>query len=159
MYNRSPIDFKGRRQIVLDGVQKDRRNVISLGFQAYLFGNNATLDFITQVIRSNSNSRAFNYSGNRTKIWLAFIPTSKLRAWFRYQIVAYDLGAYQTSDMGYEMSEHRTDDQSYVRFGATYDISQQVSIQLFYEHIENSSFFTGEFYKKNTFGTGLVIKF
>ncbi|MFQ5799575.1 MAG: hypothetical protein ACE5H0_12910, partial [Bacteroidota bacterium] len=159
VYNRSPIDFKGDRPIALDGVQRDRQNVITLGFRSFLLNDTTTLTLLNQVVRSNSNSRAFNFNGNRTRIILLSIPTRKLSLRFTYQIVAYNLEAYQTPDMGYELSEIRTDDQSGITIGATYDVSHQVSLQFGYERIENTVFFTREFYKKNTFSTGLKIKF
>ena len=143
----------------LDGLQRDRQNVITLGFQALLFNNTTTLELRNQVVRSNSNSRAFNFNGNRTRIFLLIIPTRKLSIRFIYRLVAYDLEAYQTPDMGYELGEIRTDDQSGITLGVTYDISDQVSLKFGYEHIENTVFFTREFYKKNTFSTGLKIKF
>ena len=159
MYNRSPIDFKGGRQVVLDGVQRDRQNVITLGFRTLLFNKTTTLELLNQVVRSNSNSRVFNFSGNRIRVSLLSIPTRKLSLQFNYRIVAYDLEAYQTPDMGYELGEIRTDDQSGVTLGAIYEVSDQVSLQFNYEHTENTVFFTREFYKKNTFSTGLKIKF
>jgi hypothetical protein len=73
--------------------------------------------------------------------------------------VAYELGAYQTPDMGYELGEIRTDDQSGITLRAVYEISRQVSLLLKYEHIENTVFLTKEFYKENVFTTGLNIKF
>jgi hypothetical protein len=159
IYNRSPIDFRGRRQVVLEGIQRDRQKVITLGFQTTLLNNTTTLELLNQVVRSTSNSRVFNFDGNRTRIFLLIIPTRKMSVQFRYQIVAYDLEAYQTPDMGYELGEIRTDDQSGITLGATYELSDQVSLQLGYEHIENTVFFTREFYRKNTFSTGLRIKF
>ena len=159
VYNRRPIDFKGGIQVPLDGLQRDRQNVITLGFQALLFNNTTTLELRNQVVRSNSNSRAFNFNGNRTRIFLLIIPTRKLSIRFIYRLVAYDLEAYQTPDMGYELGEIRTDDQSGITLGVTYDISDQVSLKFGYEHIENTVFFTREFYKKNTFSTGLKIEF
>ena len=159
MYNRSPIDFKGGRPIVLKGARKDQQSVITLGFQAILFNNTTTLRLLNQLVRSDSNSRAFDFSGNRSRIFLLIIPTRKLSIQFTYQIVAYDLGAYQTPTMSYELSEIRTDDQSGIKFGATYDLSQQTSLQFSYEHIQNTVFLTREFYKKNTFSVGLKVKF
>jgi hypothetical protein len=159
IYNRSPIDFKGGRQIALDGVQRDRQNVITLGFRAFLLNGTTTLSLSNQFVRSNSNSRAFNFSGNRTEIMLVSIPSQKLSLEFIYRIVAYDLGAYQTPDKGYELSEIRTDDQSGIKLGMIYNISDQVSLKFNYEHIENTVFFTREFYKKNILSTGLEIKF
>ena len=158
MYNRSPINFRGRTQIVLDGVQRDRQTVIILGFRAFLL-NNTTIELLNQVVKSDSNSRAFNFSGNRTSIIILSTPLEKLSVEFTYRIVAYNLGAYQTPAMGYELSETRTDDQSGVTLGATYRISDQISLQFGYEYIENTVFFTREFYKKNILSTSLKIKF
>jgi hypothetical protein len=159
MYNRSPIDFRGGRQIVLPGVQRDRQNIITLAFWAFLFNDTTTLTLQNQFVKSISNSLAFNFDGNRTQIILVSKPFQKLSVDFTYRIVAYDLGAYQTPDKGYELSEIRTEDQSGITIGMTYDISDQMSLQLGYGHIENSVFFTREFYKKNTFSTGLRVKF
>ena len=86
-------------------------------------------------------------------------PLEKLSVNFIYRIVAFELGAYQTPDMGYELGEIRTDDQSGITLGGTYDISQQVSLMFKYEYIENTVFLTKEFYKENVFSTGLKIKF
>jgi hypothetical protein len=159
MYNRSPIDFVGGRQVVLEGVQRDRQGIITLGFRALLLNNTTDLTLQNQIVSSNSNSRAFNFSGNRVRIFLLSNPVRKLWLRFTYQITAYDLQAYQTPDMGYELGEIRTDDQSGITLGATYEISDQISLQFSFEHIENTVFLTREFYQKNTFSTGLKIKF
>jgi len=158
MYNRSPIDFIGGRQVVLEGMQRDRQNAITLGFGAYLL-NNTTILLSNQFVSSKSNSRAFDYGGNRAIISLVSTPVKKLSVNFDYRIVAYELGAYQTSDMGYELGEIRTDDQSGIRIGATYDVSQQVRLMFKYEHIENTVFLTKEFYEENVFSMGLKVKF
>ncbi len=159
MYNRSPIDFKGDRPVALDGVQRDRQNVITLGFRRFLLNNAVILELLNQVVNSNSNSRAFDFNGNRTWIVLLIKPSDKLSVDFTYRIVAYNLGAYQTPELGYELSEIRVDDQSGIMLGATYDVSDQVSLQFRYERTENTVFFTRESYKKNIFSTGLNVKF
>ena len=159
MYNRSPIDFIGGRQVVLEGMQRDRQNVITLGFWAYLLNNTTILKLSNQFVNSNSNSRAFDYGGNRATISLVSTPVKKLSVNFDYRIVAYELGAYQTPDMGYELGEIRTDDQSGITLMATYDVSQQVRLMLKYEHIENTVFLTKEFYEENVFSMGLKVKF
>ncbi len=158
VYNRSPIDFKGGMPIVLDGVQRDRQNVLSLGFEIFPL-NNTSVSLINQIVNYSSNSRAFNFNGNRIKISILSMPFRKLSLEFAYRIVAYELGAYQTSAMGYELSEIRTDDQSGINLGLNYKISDQTSLQMGYEHIENSVFFTKEFYKENIYHTGLKIRF
>ena len=158
MYNRSPIDFIGGRQVVLEGVQRDRQNVITLGFQAFLL-NNTRIQLSNQFVSSNSNSRAFDYSGNRARIILLSNPIEKLWVNFVYRIVAFELGAYQTPDMGYELGEIRTDDQSGIKLGLTYDISKQVNLLFNYEHIENTVFLTKEFYEEDIFSMGLKIRF
>lgn len=157
-YNRSPIYFKGRKPVALPGTQQDRQNVLTLGFWVFLL-DNTHIELLNHVVSSNSNSSAFNFSGNRIGITLLSTPIQSLLLELTYRIVAYELGAYQTPTMGYELSEIRTDDQSGVKLGATYKISDQMSLQLGYEHIENTVFFTREFYKKNIFSTGLKIKF
>ena len=139
-------------------MQRDRQNVIMLGFWAYLL-NNTTILLSNQFVSSKSNSRAFDYGGNRAIISLVSIPVKKLSVNFDYRIVAYELGAYQTSDMGYELGEIRTDDQSGITLRATYDVSQQVRLMLKYEHIENTVFLTKEFYEENVFSMGLKVKF
>lgn len=159
MYNRSPIDFIGGRQVVLEGVQRDRQNVIKMGFQAFLFNNTTVLEVSNQFVDSNSNSRAFDYSGNRAAISILSNPLEKLWVNFTYRIVAYKLGAYQTPDMGYELGEIRTDDQSGITLGVTYDISKQVDLLFNYEHIKNTVFLTKEFYEEDIFSMGLKIRF
>lgn len=158
MYNRSPIEFKGSRPIVLEGIQRDRQNVVTLGFWVFPF-NNTSVELINQFVNSNSNSRAFDFSGNRTRITILSNPFRDLYLDFTYRIVAYELAAYQTPAMGYELGEIRTDDQSGIKVGATYNISDQISLKLGYERVENTVFFTREFYKKNTFSSELKIKF
>ena len=158
-YNRSPIDFRGDRSIALDGVQRDRQNVITFGFRGSFFNYKVSLNLLNQVIRSNSNSRAFNFNGNRATLMLQVGPFRKLSADFTYRIVAHDLGAYQTPEFGYELTEVRSDDQSGITLGVEYDISDQVSLRLGYERIENTVFFTKEFYEKNIFNTSLKVKF
>jgi len=157
-YNRSPIDFKSGKPIVLVGVQKDHQNVISLKFWVLLM-NNTQIELINQLVNSNSNSRVFNFGGNRTRITVLSSPIHNLTLEFVYRIVAYKFNAYQTPTMGYELSEIRTDDQSGIEFGINYKISNQILLQVGYEHIENTVFLTRDFYKKNTYSTGLKIKF
>ena len=159
MYNRSPIDFIGDRPIALDGVQRDRRNVIGLGFRYTLPNYRVILHLQDQVIRSKSNSPAFNFNGNRAKLRLQLGPFWKLSTDFTYQIVAYNVGAYQTPESGYELTEVRSDDQSGMNLAVKYDISHQTSLHFGYERIENTVFFTKEFYEKNIFKAGLKIKF
>jgi hypothetical protein len=158
VYNRSPIDFKGGKPVVLDGVQRDNQNVFTLRFWGFLL-NNTRIELTNQLVSSRSNSRAFNFNGNRTSIAILSTPLQRLSLKFIYRIVAYELGAYQTPTMGYELSEIRTDDQSGMEFGINYKISDQMLLQLGYEHIENTVFLTREFYRANTFSTGLRIKF
>jgi len=43
--------------------------------------------------------------------------------------------------------------------GADYRISDQLSLRLDYEHVENTVFLTREFYKRNAFSAGLKIRF
>jgi len=158
-YNRKPIDFKNGRPIVLNGVQRDRQNIIILGFDASVF-NNTSLSLLNQIIKSNSISRAFNFDGNRTQILILSNPFQwKLWIDFTYQLVAYNLGAYQTPDLGYELSENRTDDQSGIKIGLTYDISDQVSLKVNYERIKNTVFFTKDFYESNKASIGMKVKF
>jgi len=159
IYNRAPIDFRKGRPIALEGVQRDHRNVIKLGCRVALFNYTTLLELRTQVLNSTSNSRFFNFNGNKTRIILGIIPIQKLRISFDYQIVGFDLGVQQTPDIGYELSEIRTDDQSHVKLGASYSISPQVSLEFDYKHTENTALFPGESYNKNTFSTGLRIKF
>jgi len=158
-YNRSPIDFKGDRPIALDGVQRDRHSVITLGIQGFLLNNNVMLKLMNQIVRSHSNSRAFNFSGNRTEISLQITPFEKLLMDFTYRIVAYNVGSYQTPESGYELTEPRSEDQSGITLGVIYDISRQVAFQFDYRRVENAVFFTKEFYKENIFGAGMKIKF
>jgi predicted porin len=73
--------------------------------------------------------------------------------------VAYNLGAYQTPDLGYELSETRTDDQSGIKLGLTYYLSKQVSFKVNYEHLSNTVFFTKDFYESNTGSIGMKVKF
>ena len=158
-YNRSPIDFRGDRAIALDGVQRDRQSVITLGCLGFFFNDKVILNLQDQVIRSNSNSRAFNFNGNKAELKLRVGPFRKLSADFFYRIVAHNLGSYKTPEFGYELTEVRSDDQSGIMLGVEYDISDQVSLRLDYERIENTVFFTREFYEKNIFNTSLKIKF
>ena len=158
-YNRSPIDFRGDRPIALDGVQRDRQNVITFGFRGIFLNYKVILNLRDQVIRSKSNSRAFNFNGNKAMLMLQVGPFRKLSADFTYRIVAHNLGVYQTPEFGYELTEVRSDDQSGITLGVEYDISDQVSLHLGYERIENTVFFTKEFYEKNVFNTRLKIKF
>jgi len=156
-YNRRPIDFKVGKPIVLKGVQRDRQTIIILGFDASVF-NNTILSLTDQIIKSNSNSRAFNFNGNRTQI-LILSTFQKFGVEFTYQLVAYNLGAYQTPDLGYELSESRTDDQSGITISLTYDISDQVSLKVNYEHLKNAVFFTKDFYDSNKASIGMKVKF
>ena len=158
VYNRSPIDFKAGRPIVLEGVQQDRQNVVTLGFKVIPL-NNTSVSLMNQIVFYNSNSRVFNFNGNRIKIVILSKPIEKLFLDLTYRIVAYEIGAYQTPTMGYELGETRTDDQSGIRISANYKISDQISLQFGYEHIENTVFLTKEFYKGNIYNTGLKIKF
>jgi hypothetical protein len=157
-YNRRPISFREGRPVVLDGEQRDRQNILILGFQASIF-NNTDLFLSNQIINSNSNSRAFNFNGNRTQIIVLSNPISKLSVELVYQLVAYNLGAYQTPDLGYELSETRTDDQSGIKLGLTYYLSKQVSFKVNYEHLSNTVFFTKDFYESNTGSIGMKVKF
>lgn len=157
-YNRRPIDFENGRPVVLDGVQRDRQNIIILGFHASVF-NNTNLLLSNQIVRSNSNSRVFDFSGNRTQIIILSNPIKKLWIEVIYQLVAYNLGAYQTPDLGYELSENRTDDQSGTRFGLTYDLSKQLSVKLNYERLKNTVFFTKDYYESNSASIGIKVKF
>jgi len=157
-YNRRPIDFKGGKPVVLDGIQKDRQRVIVLGFSASVF-NNTSLLFSNQIVRSDSNSKAFDFSGNRTHLVLLSQPLSKLWVELTYQLVAYNLGAYQTADLGYELSETRTDDQSGIKIGLSYDLSEQLSLKINYEHIKNTVFFTKDFYESDSASVGIKMKF
>ena len=158
MYNRSPIDFRGDMPVVLDGVQRDRQNIFTLGFQTSFLNDTTRLSLQNQVLRSSSNSRAFNFDGNRALIILISRPLEKLSVNFIYRIVAYDLEAYQTPDLGYELGEIRTEDQSGISLGVTYDISKQAFLEIGYKHIANTVFFTREFYNTNTFSVGLSIR-
>ena len=158
-YNRSPIDFGGDRPIAMDDVQRDRQNVITLGLRGVFPNYRIILNLKDQVIRSNSNSRAFNFNGNKAELKLRVGPFRKLSADFFYRIVAHNLGSYKTPEFGYELTEVRSDDQSGIMLGVEYDISDQVSLRLDYERIENTVFFTREFYEKNIFNTSLKIKF
>jgi len=157
-YNRRPIDFKNGRPIILDGIQRDRQKIILLGFYVSVF-NNTSLFLSDQIIKSDSNSRVFNFDGNRTQIVILSNPFQKLWTEFTYQLVAYNLGAYQTPDLGYELSETRTDDQSGIKIGLTYDVSEQLSLKLNYEHVKNTVFFTKDFYESNNASVGVKIKF
>ncbi len=157
-YNRRPIDFKGGKPIVLDGIQRDRQRIIVLGFNASVF-NNTSLLFSNQIVRSDSNSKAFDFSGNRTYIVLLSNPFSKLWIDLTYQLVAYNLAAYQTTDLGYEPSETRTDDQSGIKIGLSYDLSEQITLKINYEHIKNTVFFTKDFYESDSASIGMKIKF
>ncbi len=157
-YNRRPIDFKEGKPVVLDGIQKDHQDMIVLGFVASVF-NNTNLLLSNQIVRSNSNSRAFDFNGNRTQIIVLSNPIDKLWLEVIYQIVAYNLGAYQTPDLGYELSDNRTDDQSGIRLGLTYGISDQVSLIASYERIKNTVFFTKDYYESNKGSIGVKVKF
>jgi len=158
-YNRRPIDFKNGRPIVLKGIQRDRQKIVMLGFDASMF-NNTSLSLSDQIIKSDSNSRVFNFDGNRTQIVVLSNPFQwKLWVELTYQLVAYNIGAYQTPDLGYELSETRTDDQSGIKIGLTYDVSDQVSLKVNYEHLRNTVFFTKDFYESNTASVGMKLKF
>jgi len=157
-YNRRPIDFKYGRPVVLDGVQRDRQKIIVFGFYASVF-NNTSLFLSDQIIKSDSNSHVFEFSGNRTQIIILSNPFQKFWAELTYQLVAYNIGAYQTPDLGYELSETRTDDQSGIKIGLTYDVSDQVSLKVNYEHLKNTVFFTKDFYESNTASVGMKVKF
>ena len=159
IYNRSPIDFRGDRQIALAGTQQDRQNIITLGVQGFFLANRVMLRLQNQVVRSDSNSRAFDFNGNRARIILNVRPFRGLSANFTYTIVAYNLEAQQTPETGYELTEPRSDDQSGITFDLTYEISDRISLRSGYERIENTVFFTREFYKENIFSTGLTVKF
>ncbi len=157
-YNRRPIDFKNGKPVVLDGIQKDRQQIIILGFYASVF-NNTSLLFSNQIVRSNSNSKAFDFSGNRTHLVVLSNPFRKLWVELTYQLVAYNLGAYQTPDLGYELSETRTDDQSGIKIGLSYDLSEQLSLKVNYEYLKNTVFFTKDFYESNSASMGIKVKF
>lgn len=159
IYNRSPIEFSDDRAIALDGVQRDRQNVFTLGGDIFLLNNKIILSILNQIVRSHSNSRSFNFDGNRTEISLQIAPFDRMLIDFTYRIVAYNLGVYQTPDSGYELTEPTSKDQSGIILGATYDIADQVALQLDYRRIENTVFFTKEFYKENIFGIGMKVKF
>jgi len=159
VYNRSPIDFRGDRTIALDGTQQDRQNFVTLGFQGFFFDRRVFLNLQNQVVNSDSNSRAFDLNGNRALIVLRVGPFKNLWANFTYGIVAYNLDAQQTPETGYELTEPRSDDQSGITFDLTYGISDQVSLKLGYERIENTVFFTREFYQENIFSTRLTVEF
>ncbi len=159
VYNRSPIDFRGNRAIALDGAQKDQQNIVTLALQGFFLNNRAFLEVQNQVVRSDSNSRAFDFNGNKARITLIVKPYRNLSALFIYRLVAYNLEAQQTPETGYELTEPRSDDQSGLRIEFKYGISDLISLQLGYERIENTVFFTREFYEENIFSTGLTIKF
>ncbi len=157
-YNRRPIGFREGRPVVLDGVQKDRQDILILGFHASVF-KNTNLVLSNQIVWSNSNSSAFDFNGNRTQIIVLSNPINKLWVELIYQLVAYNLGAYQTPDLGYELSENRTDDQSGIRLGLTYDLSKQVSLKVNYERLKNTVFFTKDYYESNKGSVGIKVKF
>lgn len=159
VYNRSPIDFRGDRTIALAGTQQDRQNYVTLGFQGFFFDGMVFLNLQNQLVSSDSNSRAFEFNGNRARIILQVGPFRNLSANFTYSIVAYNLEARQTPEKGYELTEPRSDDQSGITFDLTYVISDRVSLKLGYERIENNVFFTREFYEENIFSTRLTIGF
>ena len=159
IYNRSPIDFSGDRVIALDGSQKDQQNIVTLGFLGFFLDRKVMLVLQNQFVRSDSNSRAFDFNGNKAQIVLLVGPFKNLSANFVYTLVAYNLEAQQTPETGYELTEPRSDDQSGIRFDLTYKVSDQVSLELGYERVENTVFFTKEFYEENIFRTGLKIKF
>jgi len=158
-YNRSPIDFRGDRPIALDGTQQDRQNVVILGFQGSFFDRKVFLNLQDHVVSSDSNSRAFDFSGNRARLVLHVGPFWNLQANFIYRLVAYNLEAQQTPETGYELTEPRSDDQSGMTFDLIYRISDRVSLKLGYERIENTVFFTREFYEENIFSTRLTVGF
>jgi len=158
MYNRRPIDYRKGRPIALKGIQKDRQKVIILGFYAVVF-NNTSLALSDQIVNSDSNSRGFSFDGNKTQVFLSSNPVQKLWLDFTYQLAAYTVGAYQTPDLGYELSETRTEDQSFIRFGLTYDVSDQVSLKFNYERVKNTIFFTRDFYNSNIANVGMNVKF
>ncbi|MBD3180654.1 hypothetical protein GF312_00075 [Candidatus Poribacteria bacterium] len=159
IYNRRPVEFRSGRPVALEGTQRDRQNIITLGFRTGLLKNMVNLTILNQVVMSKSNSPAFNFDGNRTRLMLLVYPTHKLWIEAHYQIAAYDLGVYQTPEKGYELSDIRTDDQSFITLNITYSLSDQLDLKLRYEHIKNDVFFTREFYKKNTVSAGIVIRF
>lgn len=159
VYNRSPIDFRGDRAIALDGAQKDQQNIITLAFRGFFLNNRVMLELRNQVVRSDSNSRAFDFNGNRARIILNIRPFKRLSANFIYNLVAYNLEAQQTPETGYELTEPRSDDQSGIKIDLNYGISDLISLRLGYERIENTVFFTREFYEENIFRTGLTIEF
>ncbi|MFC1716059.1 hypothetical protein ACFL6S_20480 [Candidatus Poribacteria bacterium] len=159
IYNRSPIDFSGDRVIALDGSQKDRQNIITLGFRGFFPNRKVTLRLQNQFVRSDSNSRAFDFDGNKVLIMLHVGPFWNLSANFTYRLVAYNLEAQQTPETGYELTEPRSDDQSGITFDLSYRVSDQVLLELGYERVENTVFFTREFYEENIFRTGLKVDF
>ncbi len=122
MYNRSPIDFKGDMPIALDGVQRDRQNVVTLGIRGMFLNGKALLSLRDQVISSDSNSRAFDFNGNKAELRLQVGPFKKLSADLEYRIVAYNVEAHHTRGTGYELTEARSDDQSGMMLGIKYDI-------------------------------------
>jgi hypothetical protein len=73
--------------------------------------------------------------------------------------VAYNLESQQTPEAGYELTEARSDDRSGMVVDLKYGISNLISLRLGYERIENTVFFTREFYEENIFSTGLTIEF
>ncbi len=157
--HRSPIDFRGDRAIALDGAQKDQQNIITLAFRSFFLNNRVMLELQDQVVRSDSNSRAFDFNGNRARVILNVMPFKSLSAHFTYRLVAYNLEAQQTPETGYELTEARSDDQSGIAIELKYGISDLISLRLGYERIENTVFFTREFYEENIFSTGLTIEF
>ncbi len=157
-YNRSPIIFESGRPIALDGVQMDRQKFVILGFYAIIL-KNASLMLSDQIISSDSNSDGFDFDGNKMLIILSINPIRKLSIGLSYQLAAYNLGAYQTPDLGYELSETRTDDQSFVRFGISYKLSDQVLLRFNYEHIDSTIFFTKNSYKVDTASLGMEVRF
>lgn len=157
-YNRRPIIFKDGRPIALEGMQIDRQKFIILGFYAIIL-KNASLMLSDQIVSSNSNSDGFDFDGNKMLIILSVSPFRKLSMGLSYQLAAYNLGAYQTPDLGYELSETRTDDQSFVRFTTSYKLSDQVLLRFNYEHIDSTIFFTRNSYKVDTASLGIEVRF
>lgn len=157
-YNRSPIIFESGRPIALDGVQMDKQKFIILGFYAIIL-KNASLMLSDQIINSDSNSDGFDFDGNKILIILSVNPSKKLSMGLSYQLAAYKLGAYQTPDLGYELSETRTDDQSFVRFGTSYKLSDQILLRFNYEHIDSTIFFTKNSYEVDTVSLGIEVRF
>lgn len=157
-YNRRPLDFKNGRPIVVKGIQKDRQKVFMLGFHTIIL-NNTALSLLNQIVRSKSNSRGFDFDGNKTQIVLTTNLTKNVGLDLSYQVAAYSVSAYQTPDLGYQLSETRTEDQSFIKVGTSYALSDNITIRASYEHIRNVIFFTAESYKNNIFRISTNIKF